>query len=139
MPGKGKTVERAYSEDGLPHGPPRSLLPRKPGLDEATALACWEARRRSTFTSTTGRTGGTCRARVCSRTPWAAIRVVKKWLSYRQKALLGRGLTGQEATEVSEMVRRIAALLLLHPALDANYAAVKAEVYLWPVTQLLVP
>jgi hypothetical protein len=28
--------------------------------------------------------------------------------------------------------RRIAALLLLEPALDASYAAVKADAYAWP-------
>jgi hypothetical protein len=30
------------------------------------------------------------------------------------------------------MIRRIAALLLLHPALDANYQVVKADPYPWP-------
>jgi hypothetical protein len=30
------------------------------------------------------------------------------------------------------MVRRIAALLLLEPSLDANYLAVKAATYDWP-------
>ena len=30
------------------------------------------------------------------------------------------------------MVRRIAALLLLDPQLDANYLAVKADLYEWP-------
>jgi hypothetical protein len=30
------------------------------------------------------------------------------------------------------MARRIAALLLLQPSLDANYRAVKATVYCWP-------
>jgi hypothetical protein len=71
------------------------------------------------------------RARVWSYT-LGGYQVVKKWLSYREKALLGRSPTGQEATEVSEMIRRIAALLLLHPALDANYRTVKADVYAWP-------
>jgi hypothetical protein len=58
--------------------------------------------------------------------------VMKKWLSYREKALLGRGMKLEEVTEVSHMARRIAALLLLRPALDANYRAVKAEPYPWP-------
>ena len=31
-----------------------------------------------------------------------------------------------------QMVRRIAALLLLDPQLDANYSAVKANLYTWP-------
>ena len=30
------------------------------------------------------------------------------------------------------MTRRIAAILLLEPALDANYERVKADVYEWP-------
>jgi hypothetical protein len=58
--------------------------------------------------------------------------VMKKWLSYREKALLGRGLTLAEVEEVRDMARRIAALLLLRPALDANYRAVKAAAYPWP-------
>ncbi len=58
--------------------------------------------------------------------------VVKKWLSYRERTMLGRALTPAEAREVRDMVRRIAALLLLQPELDANYAAVKANVYDWP-------
>jgi predicted helicase len=53
--------------------------------------------------------------------------VIKKWLSYREKELLGRGLTKQEARHVTDMARRIAALLLLGPALDANYETVKRE------------
>lgn len=37
-----------------------------------------------------------------------------------------------EARYVTEMARRFAALLLLGPALDANYEAVKAATYAWP-------
>jgi hypothetical protein len=51
--------------------------------------------------------------------------VIKKWLSYREKPLLGRGLTVDEVRYVTEMARRLAALVTLRPALDANYAAVK--------------
>ncbi|MBN1362859.1 MAG: N-6 DNA methylase [Sedimentisphaerales bacterium] len=58
--------------------------------------------------------------------------VVKKWLSYREKALLGRGLTDDEALYVTEMVRRIASLILLQPELDANYDAIKADTWPWP-------
>ena len=57
--------------------------------------------------------------------------VIKKWLSYRQSALLGRVLTVGEARYVSEMIRRIAAILLLESALDANYERVKADAYGW--------
>jgi hypothetical protein len=51
--------------------------------------------------------------------------VIKKWLSYREKDLLGRSLNVEEARYVTDMARRIAAILLLTPALDASYRAVK--------------
>lgn len=57
--------------------------------------------------------------------------VIKKWLSYRENSVLGRGLTTEEAREVRDMARRIAALLLLAPDLDATYTSVKASVYVW--------
>jgi hypothetical protein len=55
--------------------------------------------------------------------------VIKKWLSYREKELLGRSLSVEEARYVTDMARRIAAILLLTPALDANYAAAKQATY----------
>ena len=58
--------------------------------------------------------------------------VLKKWLSYRAAALLGRALTVDEVAHVRDTVRRIAALLLLGPALDDNYAAVTAAPFAWP-------
>ena len=58
--------------------------------------------------------------------------VMKKWLSYREEKLLGRPLTKDEVRYVQEMARRIAAILLLEPALDANYRNVKAHAYVWP-------
>ena len=61
--------------------------------------------------------------------------VIKKWLSCRESKLLGRGLTPDKAQYVTEMVRRLAALRLLEPALDANYEAVKANTYPWPAGQ----
>ncbi|CAN5737390.1 hypothetical protein BH23GEM7_BH23GEM7_39330 [soil metagenome] len=53
--------------------------------------------------------------------------VIKKWLSYREKPLLGRALKPEEAREVRDIARRIAAILLLEPALDAGYGGVKGE------------
>lgn len=49
--------------------------------------------------------------------------VLKKWLSYREAVLLGRPLTADEALDFTKHVRRIAALLALHPALDSHYRA----------------
>lgn len=57
--------------------------------------------------------------------------VLKKWLSYRERALLGRPLTVDEVAYSTHTIRRIATLLLLAPELDANYAAVKADTYEW--------
>ena len=57
--------------------------------------------------------------------------VIKKWLSYREAEILGRPLKVEEVAHVSEMVRRIAAILLLSPALDANYEAAKASALEW--------
>jgi hypothetical protein len=59
--------------------------------------------------------------------------VIKKWLSYREKALLGRALTPEEARYVTEMVRRIAALVAMQPELDANYEAVCSNTVEFPV------
>ncbi len=53
--------------------------------------------------------------------------VLKKWLSYREKPLLGRGLTPGEIRHITETSRRLAALLALHPRLDDNYRAAAAS------------
>ena len=58
--------------------------------------------------------------------------VMKKWLSYRERTLLGRDLTMDEARYFTEMARRIAAIVSLGAALDANYQAVKANTVVWP-------
>ena len=57
--------------------------------------------------------------------------VIKKWLSYREHDVLGRGLNEVEVREVRDMARRIAALLLLGSRLDANYHAVVTMTHAW--------
>ncbi len=52
--------------------------------------------------------------------------VLKKWLSYREEAVLGRPLRPDEAREFTAIARRIAALLALGADLDASYQACKA-------------
>ena len=59
--------------------------------------------------------------------------VIKKWLSYRELKLVGRPLNKDEVRYVQEIVRRIAAILLLNPSLDSNYQAVKADTFPWTV------
>lgn len=58
--------------------------------------------------------------------------VLRKWLSHREHVVLGRDLTLDDVDAFSGIVRRITALLLLSPALDANYSAVLASTYAWP-------
>jgi hypothetical protein len=58
--------------------------------------------------------------------------VIKKWLSYREKPLLGRGLTSDEVRYVTEMARRLAVLIALQTSLDASYREVVQATYAWP-------
>lgn len=53
--------------------------------------------------------------------------VIKKWLSYREYENLGRSLTVPEAREVTRMIRRIGALILLEEDLAVNYANCKVK------------
>jgi hypothetical protein len=56
--------------------------------------------------------------------------VLKKWLSYREftdqpgSPLLHRALKPEEAAWFSQVVRRIASILLMGPELDASYRAI---------------
>ncbi|MCS3937245.1 hypothetical protein GGP80_003255 [Salinibacter ruber] len=54
--------------------------------------------------------------------------VIKKWLSYRDKDVLGRRLERDEVQHVTNMTRRIAALLLLEPRLNEKYERVKGSI-----------
>lgn len=47
--------------------------------------------------------------------------MLKKWLSYRETAVLGRPLKPEEAREFMHITRRIASLLALNEVLDSNY------------------
>lgn len=127
MPAKGRLVVRAFTEDerraieaeaaerGLPAAEALRLLGGKTCdvcLNDAVywrnvPLAVWEYH-----------IGG--------------YQVLKKWLSYREEELLGRPLTPEEAREFTGTVRRLTAIILLQPALDENYARVKAGTYAWP-------
>jgi hypothetical protein len=61
--------------------------------------------------------------------------VIKKWLSYREGEILGRALTTDEVRTLTEIARRIAAILLMEPELDANYEAVKKSAYDWTASR----
>jgi hypothetical protein len=58
--------------------------------------------------------------------------VLKKWLSYREHAVLGRDITPAEATHFRDIARRLTEIVLMGPALDENYADCAANAYVWP-------
>jgi hypothetical protein len=58
--------------------------------------------------------------------------IIKKWLSYREEAILGRPLTKEEAREVTGMVRRLAAIVLMTDSLNSNYSAIRDAALPWP-------
>lgn len=58
--------------------------------------------------------------------------VIKKWLSYREEAILGRPIVKDEAREVTAMIRRLTTLILLSDRLDENYEACRDNCYSWP-------
>jgi hypothetical protein len=127
MPGRGRWVERDYTADerqALADG--AAAL----GLTAEQAFACLGE---STFDIYLNERAywRNVPARVWNYTI-GGYQVMKKWLSYREADLLGRALTRDEVREVTAMARRLAALRLLEPALDANYRAVTADVYPWP-------
>lgn len=53
--------------------------------------------------------------------------VIKKWLAYREQKILGRDMAVEEVREVTDMARRIAAILSLQNQLDKNYQNVKSD------------
>jgi hypothetical protein len=115
MPGKGRAVARAYTAaEQAALGDAAALLGATTLDIYLNPVAYWANVPAAVWDYTIG-----------------GYQVLKKWLSYREAALLGRPLTKEEARAVTDMVRRLAAILLLTPALNANYAAVAAAPYGW--------
>ncbi len=126
MPGKGKTTARGFApteREALAAGAAAQ------GLTDAQTITCLGPATRDVYLN------GVAFWQNVPDQVWdytiGGYQVIKKWLSYREAALLGRALTVEEAREVTAMVRRLAALRLLEPALDANYRAVQAQPFLW--------
>lgn len=126
MPGKGRLVERDYT------------------AEERAAIEAGAAELGTPPDDAFGCLGGmTCDIYLNDDAYWRNVpakvwgytiggyQVIKKWLSYRERSILGRALTPEEARYVTEMARRIAAIVLLQPRLDANYRAVTQDVYSW--------
>lgn len=51
------------------------------------------------------------------------FQVLRKWLSYREKIILGRDLTAAEVRQFTSICHRLTELVLLGPRLDENYLA----------------
>jgi hypothetical protein len=120
MPSVGKSVERAYQPDEL-----ESLTAKAKaiGLSAESVVGLMGDRTFDIYLN------DQAYWRSVPASVWhytlGGYQVIKKWLSYREKALLGRALNPAEARYVGEMVRRIAALLLLQSELDESYECIK--------------
>ena len=57
--------------------------------------------------------------------------VLKKWLSYREAAVLGRALSGDEALHFAKTARRITEILCMGPALDAAHEQARDSAVPW--------
>lgn len=57
--------------------------------------------------------------------------VLKKWLSYRENSIIGRALKKDEAREITNIARRISAILLMGELLNKNYSNIKSKPYEW--------
>lgn len=124
MPGRGKSVQREYSEaerSGIAAGCAHLSLSADQAFDALGADTYDVYLNDVTYWSNVP-------ARVWEYTI-GGYQAIKKWLSYREFKILGRPLTNEEVRYLQEMARRIAAILLLEPALDASYRAVTANVY----------
>ena len=118
MPGNGRVVARDWTPAELAQIESGAALH---GLDLNSALAHWGENAVDVFINDVAFWSG-IPSRVWSYT-LGGYRVLKKWLSYREVAVLGRDLTTAEAREFRDIARRIAALLLLESPLDTNYEA----------------
>jgi hypothetical protein len=126
MPAKGKMLERFYDEDetkaigaeavarGLTGKDALRLLGEKTLDVYLNGIACWRNIPLNVWEYYIG-----------------GYQVIKKWLSYRELELLGRPLKPEEVREVTNMARRITAIILLQPKLDENYQKIKAAAFNW--------
>jgi hypothetical protein len=114
MPGKGKLLARGYRTEEELEQPLLDLLGKITHDIYLNDTAYWRNVPEKVWDYTIG-----------------GYQVLKKWLSYREHDLLGRALTTDEAREVTHIARRLAALILLQPELDASYQHVKAASHDW--------
>ena len=109
MPGRGRLATRPYAPDEAATEAAAALLGARTHDVFLNAEAYWRNVPETVWDFTIG-----------------GYQVLKKYLSYRERPLLGRALTPAELRHVRDTARRLAALCLLAPELDANYRACAA-------------
>lgn len=57
--------------------------------------------------------------------------VIKKWLSYRESSIINRPLKKEEVREITNISRRLSAILLMGSSLNENYNTIKGNSYKW--------
>ena len=109
MPGRGRIVTRDYAPDEAATQAEAALLGAHTNDVFLNDAAYWRNIPDTVWSFTIG-----------------GYQVLKKFLSYREHPLLGRALTAAEVRYVRDVARRLAALRLMTPELDANYRACAA-------------
>lgn len=126
MPGSGSTTERPWTDA---ERTALALLAERHDLDFDTLLGLIGHRAVDVHMNADSRWVGV------PEKVWAytlgGYPVLKKWLSYREAAVLGRPLTGDEVAHFARMARRITEILCLGPALDAVHAEARACAVPW--------
>jgi Type ISP C-terminal specificity domain len=109
MPGRGRILSRDYAPDESASKKHASLLGTSTNDIYLNADAYWRNIPKEVWGFAIG-----------------GYQVLKKWLSYREQPILGRALTPGEVRYVRDLARRLAALRLMGPELDANFRACTA-------------
>jgi hypothetical protein len=112
MPGRGKLVERDYAPDEAAAAINSDTLGERTFDVFLNDSAYWRNVPAAVWNFSIG-----------------GYQVLKKFLSYREVSLLGRPLTPAEIRYVRDVARRLAALRLMGPELDANYRSCAAAHY----------
>jgi hypothetical protein len=114
MPGQGRLTERDYAAAEIATGAHAELLGARTFDVFLNPDVFWRNVPLTVWNFTIG-----------------GYQVVKKWLSYRERSILGRPLAIEETRHVRDTARRLAAVTLMGPALAANYGRCRAEPYEW--------
>ena len=94
MPGQGRIVERAFTPEGKRRHGPRSLRPRQTTFDVyLNDRAFWRNVPAAVWSYKLG-----------------GYQVLKKWLSYRERGILGRDLSPEEVQHFADTARRVSAI-----------------------------